>query len=387
MDPSRPPQLPPVRPVPITRELVSKLTHNDEEEDKYNRMLVIRDLKLPKLRRIHPKPAMEPLGLLDTLPPEILLCILEYLDFQSLLRLTQVCLRGKQAVESMPAYREMRLYAGAALVALGKTRLLQQHSAALLRQTLRSGYCVSCFDYGGFLFLPTCERVCFECMNQNRGLHMMTLNTAKKCFDLTDRQLKSIPTLYSIPNTYNVRNYISRKRMIRLVCAKQVKKLALQVHGPETLAKLIPKAPPRGIERNSAETKEYWMLRGFHEAPLAPIGRDLSMLPMNLELPDDEYGGMASIRIPYLIKTRYREYGRACRGCRLIVDLYAKDRLPDDVIRRLVPPGVPKFAPLVGHMNRLRPEGAFQHHICWCFGVKQLLMQWGYLPKPQVKES
>ena len=209
-------------------------------------MLVIRDLKLSKLRRIHPKTRMEPLGLLDTLPPEILLCILEYLDFKSLLRLTQVCLRGKQTVESMPAYREMRLYAGDSLIALGKTRLLQQHSAALLRQTLRSGYCVSCFDYGGFLFLPTCERVCFECMHKNRGFHMMTLNTAKKCFDLTDKQLKSIPTLYSIPNTYNVRNYISRKRMIRFVCAKQVKKLALQVHGPENWPNSSPRPRPGG---------------------------------------------------------------------------------------------------------------------------------------------
>ncbi|KAL6364763.1 hypothetical protein LRP88_00735 [Fusarium phalaenopsidis] len=318
MDQSRPPQLPPVPmggPIRVTEEIVKKLTWRNEGEDEYNKILVIRDLKLNKMKRIPPKSPMQPLGLLDTLPPEILLCVFEYLDFQSLLRFTGVCLRGKLAVESMPAYAEMRRHAGDALIALGKTRLLRYHSAALLRQTLRSIQCASCFDFGGFLFLPTCERVCFECMHKNRGLHMMTLNTAKKCFDLTDKQLKSIPTLYSIPSTYNVNHFISRKRMIRLVCAKQVKVLALQIHGPQNLAKLIPRAPPRGIERNSAETKEYWMLRGFHEAPLAPIGRNLSMLPINLDLPEDEYCGMASIRMPYLNKRGHRERGRICRGC------------------------------------------------------------------------
>ncbi|KAI8718032.1 F-box domain-containing protein [Fusarium sp. LHS14.1] len=366
----------------ITEEIVKKLTWRNEGGDKGDKILVIRDLPLKKMKRIKPKSPMQPIGLLDTLPLEILLCIFEYLDFQSLLRFTQVCLRAKLTVESMPAYAEMRRHAGEALMALGETRLLRYHSAALLRQTLRSPYCVSCFDFGGFLFLPTCERVCFECMHKNRGLHMMTLNMAKKCFDLTDKQLKSIPTLYSIPNTYNVNHFISRKRMVRLVCAKQVKMFALQIHGPQKLAKLIPWVPPRGIERNSAVTKEYWMLRGFHKAPLAPIGRHLSMLPINLDLPDDDYGGMASVRMPYLNNKGHRERGRICRGCRLIVDLYEKDQLPPHVIRSLVPPGVPEFLPLIGHMYRMRSEGGFQHHICWCFGVKKLLTQWGYVPKP-----
>lgn len=369
----------------LTPDLISKLTWKEDEDPEDYRMLVIRDLKLPPLKPIPPRSPMQPLGRLDTIPPEILLYVLEYLDFQSLYRFSLVCLRGKLAVESMRSYRHMRIYAGNALVALGKTRLLRYHSAALLYQTLRSSQCVSCFDFGGFLFLPTCERVCFECLYMNQGLHMTTLNTAKKCFDLTDRQLKSIPTLFSIPGTYNVRYNISRKRVFRLVCVKQAKQLALQVHGsPESLAKIIPRAPPRGIETNAAETKEYWTLRGFHEAPLEPPGRDLSLLPTRPEDVCDEFGGMAAIRMLHL-GDKGPDFGRLCRGCQRLLYLFDDGKLPPPVFRSLVPEGVEPIFPLVAQMKRLRSGHGFIEHIKMCYGVYDLLREWEYLPQPQAK--
>ncbi|KAJ4325813.1 hypothetical protein N0V84_003362 [Fusarium piperis] len=371
----------------LTPDLIAKLIYHEEEDEDDFRMLVIRGLRLPQVKRIPPKSPMQPLGLLDTLPPEILLYILEYLDFQSIYRLSLVCLRGKLVVESMRAYQHMRTYAGDALVALGKTGLLRYHSAALLLQTLRSSQCASCFDFGGFLFLPTCERVCFECLHQNQGLHMTTLNTAKKCFDLTDRQLKSIPTLFSIPGTYNVRYPISRKRVLRLVCVKQAKQLALQIHGsPESVAKIIPKAPPRGIETNEAETKEYWTLRGFHEAPLDPPGRDLSQLPRPEKEVDDEFGGMAAIRMPYLGK-KGLDPGRLCRGCQILLHFHEEGRLPLPVLRSLVPEGIDAEAPLLAQMTRLRSSHDFAKHIKRCYGVYGLLREWGYIPQPQAKDG
>ncbi|RMJ07871.1 hypothetical protein CDV36_012528 [Fusarium kuroshium] len=367
--------------VQLTPEIISKLTLDEEDDPDEFRMLVIRNLQISTVKPIPSKSPTQSLGMLDTVPSEILLSILEYLDFQSLCRLTLVCLRGKLAVESMRAYREMRLYAGNVLAALGKTRLIKYHSAALLRQTLHSSRCVSCFDFGGFLFLPTCERVCFECLYHNQGLHMMTPNTAKKCFDLTDRQLKSIPTLFSIPGTYNVRNLISRKRVFRLVCVKQAKQLALQVHGsPESVAKIIPKAPPRGIETNEAETKEYWMLRGFHEAPLEPPGCDLSLLPPKEEAPDDEFGGMAAIRMPYL-SNKSLDHGRLCRGCQLLLHLHDNGKLPLRVLRSLVPEGLDVHAPLFAQMTRLRSGDVFAKHLTKCYGARDLLKQWGYFEK------
>lgn len=158
------------------------------------------------------------LGLLDRLPAELLLLTLELLDFQSLSRMSRVSLRGKAVVEGLPAFREMMQHAPETLPALGQTRLLKYHSSSLLRQTLRSAKCASCFSFAGFLFLPTCERVCFECLHENRALWLMTRAQAKRCFRLTDKQLATIPTLYSIPGTYNVMFLISRRRMIRLVC-------------------------------------------------------------------------------------------------------------------------------------------------------------------------
>jgi hypothetical protein len=57
-------------------------------------------------------------------------------DFQYLLRVSHVSLRGRAIVKSLPAYRNLLEYAPHALAALGRTRLISLHSIATLHATL-----------------------------------------------------------------------------------------------------------------------------------------------------------------------------------------------------------------------------------------------------------
>jgi len=308
------------------------------------------------------------LGQLDILPAELVVFILNLLDFQSLSRLSRVALKGKALVEGLPAYKDMMENAPSVLTALGKTGLLRYHSALLLRQTIRSKECVSCFDFGGFLLLPTCERACFECLGENQSLRMTTPAIAKQCFGLTDGQLKRIPIMYSIPGEYGVKFTVSRRRVYRLVNVKQAKQLGIDIHGSvENLSKLLPDSPVGTIT-----SRKLLVLKRLQEAPLTPPGCDLSRQKEPSERVEDDFGGMASIRLPYLTEAG-PDHGRVCRGCQVTNDHFQQGLLPAAVLSELVPPGASPYRSIGALLARLRSKEGFLEHISTCYGVHVLL--------------
>ncbi|KAJ3570281.1 hypothetical protein NPX13_g5777 [Xylaria arbuscula] len=352
----------------FSQELISRLICRGE----LNLHGMIRNIPPAKPSHIRRESLQSSLGLLDRLPAELLLLTLDLLDFQSLSRLSRVSLRGKVVVESLPAFREMMQHAPQTLAALGLTRLLKYHSSSLLRQTLRSAECVSCFGFAGFLFLPTCERVCFECLHENRALWMMTRAEAKKCFHLTEKQLKTIPTLYSIPGTYNVKFLISRRRVVRLVSVKQVKQLAITIHGSiETSPELNPASRPTTMTH-----KQYWRFKRFIEAPLEPPGCDMSRLPDKANDVGDEYCGMGSIRFAFLTDGR-ADHGVVCKGCVRAQEDYQHKSMPAHVVAELVSPGTHPSRPLSALGVRLRSRDEFVDHVKHCYGVSRFLAEWG----------
>ncbi|KAK4108168.1 hypothetical protein N656DRAFT_718480 [Canariomyces notabilis] len=188
-----------------------------------------------KPSKISRESARSSLGLLDKFPAEILLLTLNLLDFQSLSRLSRVSLKGKVVVENLATYQDVMRHAPATLAALGRTRLLQYHPATAISQALRTEKCMACTEFGHFLFLPTCERVCFQCLVMKELLRVTTIELANEAFRLTDRHLERIPIMHSVPGTYGVRwddnTEAPRELKYRLVSIKQARQLAIEVHG------------------------------------------------------------------------------------------------------------------------------------------------------------
>ncbi|KAH9885010.1 hypothetical protein F4778DRAFT_761618 [Xylariomycetidae sp. FL2044] len=331
---------------------------------------MIRDLPPAQPSDIRRESFPSSLGLLDTLPAELLFLTLNLLDFQSLSRLSRVSFKGKAVVENLAPYTDMMKHAPTALAALGRTRLLHLHPATLLRQVLRSDKCVSCFGFGAFLFLPTCERVCFACLYENLSLHMTTTDLAKQCFNLTERQLQRVPIMHSIPGTYGMRRGVSRKRVYRLVNIKQVKRLAIDVHG--SVDNLPELDMPEGDFAGPA-FKRFYVFMCFREAPLNPPGRDMSRLPERSSLVEDDFYGMASIRFPYLNDVGV-DYGIFCKGCHVIYKTWDRQRsLPAGVLSDLVPPGESPGRSLRAQASILRSTRGFLEHVKNCHGVRWLL--------------
>ncbi|KJZ70870.1 hypothetical protein HIM_09735 [Hirsutella minnesotensis 3608] len=345
---------------------IRQLAYPEDEEREFKYM--IRNDAPVRTQAIRRKPDCPSLGRLGSLPPELLLMICNFLDFQSLSRASQASLDLNALVHGLSAYHEMMEHAPDVLAVLGKTRLLHHHSASLLRQTLRSDRCVSCFEFGGFLLLPTCERVCLECLHRNPILWMIPITIAKQCFGLSDKDLGQIPVLHSIPDTYCVRFQVSRRRVYRLVNVKQIKQLALRVHGsPEKVLTFLPR-----VNVGTSATGNLSSLKTLHKASLEPPGRDMSLIRHSDQLGNDHFCGMASMRLPVLTDAGI-DRGYLCRGCRVTHDRYRNRTLPPILQAKLDSPGVIPVLPLRAAMTRLHSRHEFLDHAKRCYGARQIL--------------
>ncbi|KAF4968637.1 hypothetical protein FSARC_4012 [Fusarium sarcochroum] len=313
------------------------------------------------------------LGYLDVLPTEVSSMILNMLDLRSLSRVLRASFKGKRTVEALPAWQDIREHAPTVLPALGGTQLIKYHSISLVYQTLRESRCVSCFEFGGFLFMPTCERVCYECLFRNDGLWVVGLDDAEYYFRLTVDQLQQIPIMQTIPGTYRVRKHkVSWEIVCPLVSVKQAKKLAIEIHGsPEKLEEIRPKgSPPR------SDMSDF---NRFPAAPLEPPGSDMSRLqgPSREDLVIyDERGGLASLRFPSLTKSG-ADWGYLCVGCRFMYDLHIDGIMPKEVWSEHCAPGVVAKTPLQALQTKLYSRDEFPTHIQNCFGAQHRLEKYG----------
>ena len=193
-------------------ELISRFSHRPR--DLLESM--IRIAYPPKPSSVRRNAPCSPIGILDRLPPELLLAVLNLLDFQTIARLACVSHHVKKAVESLPAYRELMYHAPEALAALSQTGLIGLFSAASLRAALRSERCCTCREYGAYLFLPTCERCCWECLMRHPLLALVTATRSRRIFGLSPwrthqlpARLQRLPVFRSIPGDYGIGRHAS----------------------------------------------------------------------------------------------------------------------------------------------------------------------------------
>lgn len=289
--------------------------------------------KPPSIDRTSPSSL---LGNMDVLPLELLHAIFALLDFKTLSDISRTCSRGTAVVKSLPEYHDLMHYAPLTLTALGKTQLIRHHSSATVHAALLSSDCVSCHQYGAFLFLPTCQRCCYNCLHRNQSLWVTTLSVAKRCFDLSSAAVKTIPIMRSLPGKYWVGYNISRQRPIRLVCVGTAKRLAISEDVSE--AQLRQVLETTRSARCLSDNRDYYMLRHLEAAPLSPPGSSFLMRGTESNVPNDMYCGMASMPFPFLAARKQIEYGFWCLGCELVQrEWHPNSPIPDHLAHLLTP--------------------------------------------------
>ena len=275
------------------------------------------------------------LGILDTLPLELLHAIFAMLDFKTLSHIQKTCLRGISVIESLREYRDMIEHAPKALAALGRTRLIHYHSATALHAALLSADCQSCGEYGPFLHLPTCKRCCYQCLWKHPRLWVIPISQVKSCFGITNNQLKRLPVMRSIPGRYSVRNSVSRRQRIRLLCVETAKRLAIEENGDD---EWMDSELESKYTNALLSSKDYHNYKWLQAAPLQSPNPGFAARSLNRCRTSDEFCGMASLPFPYLTVTNAINEGYWCLGCELTYRQWSSGKLNIGDVSHLISP-------------------------------------------------
>ncbi|KAK3333802.1 hypothetical protein B0T19DRAFT_419186 [Cercophora scortea] len=250
-------------------------------------------------------------GALEVLPIEILHEVLLQLDLRSLTYLRLVNRRTMGFVDALPQYSDIIRHASNALrgiLAIGTGSWI---SCKALHTSLCTARCELCGDFGGYLYLLTCKRVCFLCLSLNDVLLPLPPSHACRKFGLKRHHLADLPQMKTVPGTYspNRKKILKSDTLVDHECARLA---GINLYG--SLAAM----------EQSVLQKQARMLEAYNARQ---TGRDSSGRPVRarrrppaLDPFDGQSGNphrfVAIARVPWLDRASRRvERGFYCVGC------------------------------------------------------------------------
>ncbi|OTB03205.1 hypothetical protein M426DRAFT_181004 [Hypoxylon sp. CI-4A] len=143
------------------------------------------------------------IGILDALPPELISVVLSQLDLRTITDFRHVNRQAAELVNSLPEYKAITTHARNALrgiLSIGTGRWI---TCSTLYEKLCMSNCGQCGDFGGYLYLLTCKRVCFLCLSQDRLYLPLLPSHARRKFGLDRQTIEKLPRMRVIPGTYS----------------------------------------------------------------------------------------------------------------------------------------------------------------------------------------
>ena len=108
------------------------------------------------------------LGALEGMPVELLFTTLVKLDVMTLTDFRRVNQRAMEVVDSMVEYNTVSTHAPDILRCILSIKTGRWITCQLLYDTFCLRPCEYCGDFGGYLYLLTCKRVCFLCFTDEK---------------------------------------------------------------------------------------------------------------------------------------------------------------------------------------------------------------------------
>lgn len=151
------------------------------------------------------EPPKVDLGTLDVLPLELLQQVIPQLDLSSLSAFRRVNRRAVQVVDSTPQYKAIAKHARNVLRAILSVGTGQWITCEAVYEALCTAECERCGDFAGYLYIITCRRVCFVCLDDSKVDTYQPLQRAQatRRFGLDRITMNALPRMRSIPGRYS----------------------------------------------------------------------------------------------------------------------------------------------------------------------------------------
>jgi hypothetical protein len=170
------------------------------------------------------------LGALDKLPLEIIHLALIQLDMRSLADFRHVKKSARLVTDSIPQYKRILVHAPASIRGCLNIETARFFSCQDLYEKLSTAECDSCGDFGGYLYLVTCRRVCLLCFSEEADYLPLSRNDAIRKFGLGSKDLACLPRMKSLPGRYSPRG-IKRRQRETLFDFSAAREAGIAVHG------------------------------------------------------------------------------------------------------------------------------------------------------------
>ncbi|KAJ3543617.1 hypothetical protein NM208_g3477 [Fusarium decemcellulare] len=243
------------------------------------------------------------LGVLDRFPDELTLLILRELDLVSYLRFRRVNNRARVLATSSREYKAIAKHGLEGLKPLLKAQLGHLFTVTDFYKALSSPNCKFCGKFAPFLFLLSCTRCCFTCLqisSATRVLSVPVSTTFAKAVKLPKKHLEEEfgPKLRVVYGKYTLETWPKVKTPRYLVLEKNAKETLVSLGLSQAAAKRAVQLQPEHQEHN-----------------------DIRHLYC--------YRYMSATAFPWLDPSRDKvERGVSCKGCQFRVEEYVGNNFP-----------------------------------------------------------
>lgn len=251
------------------------------------------------------KPPATGLSQLDSLSLEILWDIVPRLDLQTLSHFRLVNRRAYHLLGSHPQYKAIITHARNALYGILSIQAGRWITCKTLYDTLCTSEREHCGDFGGYIYLLGCRRVCFLYLSRERQYLPLLPTHACRKFGLDRRLINDRPHMNVIPNIYSP-NEMKVSRPSTLVDYESALHAGIELHGS------------LGAMNNYTSDMEAIELRKYQAR--ASGSRRLVRQSWVADPYDGQSGNplrfVSIARVPWLDKTSQKvDWGFHCLGC------------------------------------------------------------------------
>jgi hypothetical protein len=133
-------------------------------------------------------------------------------------------------VESLPQYKAIRKHAYNALRGIIYIEAGQWTTCEMLYEKLCTAECEECGDFGGYLYILTCKRVCFLCLSEDKQYLPLRYRHAIRKLGLKRPILRTLPNMKCIRGTYSP-NEKKVRAHLKLVDSNCARSAGITLHG------------------------------------------------------------------------------------------------------------------------------------------------------------
>ena len=254
------------------------------------------------------------IGDLDDLPLELLCEIFAQLDILSLTTFRRVNRRAMQVVNAIPQYRTIIKHGKTALQGILCIEVGAHVTCNDLFSALQERKCDNCGDLAGFIYLPTCSRVCSPCFTEDKKYFPLRHTEAVREFGVKKRIFNSVPTMKTIPGYFGPSYSDMRKSRMVLMDAEAARRAGAAFHGSDAAMKQnVAKVKADRLEEYGKQWDKSIKI-GIYHGPLVP--KNLPPDKVQDRYASDPRRYMAIVRAPWVDPaTHSEEWGYYCVGC------------------------------------------------------------------------